>query len=84
VRTGKQYWRHDTYASIWGSPTVIDNKLFLGTTDGEIIVLQHDKELKQLAANDCQSTVYTTPVASNGVLYVASNRQLIAVERAGE
>jgi len=80
VKTGERYWRHDTYAAIWGSPYVVDGKVLVGTTDGEVVVLQHDKELKELATNDVQATVYTAPVAANGVLYISTRRQLVAIE----
>jgi outer membrane protein assembly factor BamB len=81
VTTGKQHWRHDTFAAVWGSPFVVDGKVLLGTTDGEVIVLAHGKELKELAVNDQQSTVYSTPVVANGVLYVANRRALYAIAR---
>jgi outer membrane protein assembly factor BamB len=80
VETGKRYWRHDTFAAIWGSPYVVDGKVLVGTTDGEVVVLRHGKELKELAANDVQATVYTAPVAANGVLYISTRRQLLAIE----
>jgi outer membrane protein assembly factor BamB len=80
TKTGKRYWRHDTFAAIWGSPYVVDGKVLVGTTDGEVVVLQHGKELKELAANDVQATVYTTPVVANGVLYISTRRQLVAIE----
>lgn len=80
AKTGTRHWRHDTFAAIWGSPYVVDGKVLVGTTDGEVVVLQHGKELKELAANDVQATVYTTPVAANGVLYISTRRQLVAIE----
>ncbi len=80
AKTGKRHWRHDTYASIWGSPYVVDGKVLLGTTDGEVIVLQHGNKLEELAANDVRGTLYTTPVVANGVLYVTTTRELIAIQ----
>ncbi len=83
AKTGKRYWRHDTFASVWGSPFIVDGKVLLGTTDGEVIVLRHGKELHEVAVNDQQSTVYSTPVVSNGVLYVTNRRALYAIEASG-
>ncbi len=82
VRTGKPHWRHDAFASVWGSPLVVDGKVMLGTTDGEVVVLRHGKELEELGLNDMRSTVYTTPVAANGVLYISTRNQLVAVAEA--
>ncbi|UCE60517.1 MAG: PQQ-binding-like beta-propeller repeat protein [Phycisphaerales bacterium] len=82
AKTGKRHWQHDTFASIWGSPLVVDGKVMIGTTDGELIVLAHGKELTELGTNDMRHTVYTSPAASNGVLYVATRRELVAIEQA--
>jgi outer membrane protein assembly factor BamB len=79
--TGRRLWVHDTYAAIWGSTAVIDGKVFTGTEDGEVVVLEHGRELKELAANDMGSSIYTTPVAANGVLYVTTRKLLIAVQQ---
>lgn len=79
VKTGKPYWVHDTFAAIWGSPYVVDGKVMLGTEDGEVIVLSHGKEKKILATNNLENSVYTTPVAANGVLYVTNRRALFAI-----
>ena len=77
--TGKRYWQHDTFAAIWGSPLVVDGKVMIGTTDGEVIVLKHGKELEELGTNDMRNTVYTSPVVSSGVLYVSTRRELVAI-----
>ena len=80
VRTGKRHWRHDTFAAVWGSPYVVDGKVMLGTEDGEMVVLKHAPKLEVLAANDLGNSIYTTPVAANGVLYVVNRRTLFAIQ----
>ncbi|MFQ5807790.1 MAG: PQQ-binding-like beta-propeller repeat protein, partial [Phycisphaerae bacterium] len=67
-------------AGVWGSPCVVDGKVMLGNTDGELYVLRHGKTLKQLALNDMRHPIYTTPVAAHGVLYVATQRFLYAIQ----
>ena len=62
-----------------GVPCVVDGKVLLGTTDGEVLVLEHGKELNVLATNDLQGTTYTTPVAANGVLYITNRQALFAI-----
>lgn len=78
--TGKVHWKHDTFSAIWGSPYVVDGKVFLGDEEGEVVVLAHGKEEKVLATNDMRNAVYTTPVAANGRLYVTNRRMLVAIE----
>lgn len=80
LKTGKPYWVHDTFAAIWGSPYVVDGKVMIGTEDGEVIVLEHGKSKKIIATNNMENAVYTTPVASNGVLYVTNRRALFAIQ----
>jgi outer membrane protein assembly factor BamB len=77
--TGKRHWKHDTYAAIWGSPYVVDGKVMLGDEEGEVLVAAHGKEFKELATNDMQNAVYTTPVAANGVLYITNRNTLFAI-----
>lgn len=83
-KTGERYWRHDMMSAVWGSPYVVDGKVFLGDEEGKIVVLQHGKEHKEIASNDMLSAVYTTPVAANGVLYVANRRMLYAIKETGK
>lgn len=78
--TGKRHWRYDTMAAVWGSPYVVDGKVMLGDEDGELLVLKHGKELKELATIDMKNSVYTTPVAANGVLYINNRRTLYAIQ----
>ena len=80
VKTGSRYWRHDTFSAIWGSPYVVDGKVMLGTEDGELIVMEHGKKMKLLSTNDMVNSVYTTPVASHGVLYITNRRALFALQ----
>lgn len=79
-KTGKPYWKFDTFSAIWGSPYVVDGKVMLGTEDGEVLVFEHGKTMKKLAANNMENSVYTTPVAANGVLYVTNRRALFAIQ----
>ncbi len=79
VKTGKRRWQYDTFAAVWGSPYVVDGKVFLGDEDGEVVVLQHSPKKKLLAENDLRNSVYTTPVASHGTLYIVNRRTLIAI-----
>ncbi|MCG8407461.1 MAG: PQQ-binding-like beta-propeller repeat protein [Phycisphaerales bacterium] len=80
VKTGKRHWVHDTFAAIWGSPFVVDGKVMLGTEDGEVLVFEHGKKKKLLATIDMNNSVYTTPVVSNGVLYITNRNALFAIQ----
>lgn len=81
AKTGKRHWRYDMFSAVWGSPYVVDGKVFIGNEDGEVVVMQHGTEMKLLAKNDMGNSVYTTPVAANGVLYITNRRTLFAIEQ---
>jgi outer membrane protein assembly factor BamB len=76
AKTGTPYWTHDMFAAMWGSPIYIDGKIYLGDEDGDVVVMQAGKELKVLAEMNMGSSVYSTAVPANGVLFI-SNRNLL-------
>lgn len=79
AKTGEAYWVHDMLAAMWGSPIVIDGKIYLGDEDGDVAVLQAGREKKLLAEMNMGSSVYSTPVPANGTLYIATRNQLFAL-----
>ena len=79
ARTGIPHWTHDMLAAVWGSPMVIDGKVYLGDEDGDVVVLQAGKEKKLLAEMNMGSSVYSTPVPANGALFIMNRNQLWAL-----
>ncbi len=80
AKTGAKLWEHDTKAEIWGSPYYVDGKIYLGTGDGDVHILAHGKERKIVGKVEMEETIYSTPVAANGVLYVMTMKNLYAIE----
>jgi outer membrane protein assembly factor BamB len=83
VKTGKPFWTHDMFAAIWGSPMVIDGKVYLGDEDGDVAVLAADRTMKLIAESNMGSSVYSTPVPANGALFVVNRNQLFALKESG-
>jgi outer membrane protein assembly factor BamB len=83
-KTGEHYWTYDTEAAIWGSPMVMDNKVYLGDEDGDVVVFKADKKMEVIHEVNMGSAVYSTPVAKDGVLYIASRTQLYAIKNLTE
>ena len=79
AETGRPYWTHDTFAAVWASSLVADGKVYLADEDGDIVVLQHGKELKVLAEMNMGSAVYSTPVPAHGTLFLNNRSQLFAI-----
>jgi outer membrane protein assembly factor BamB len=80
AKTGKQYWVHDMLAAVWGSPMIIDDKVYLGDEDGDIVVLRHGKTMEVLGESNMGSSVYATPVPANGTLFIMNRNQLYALQ----
>ncbi len=80
ARTGEQYWMHDVFAAIWGSPFVADGKVYLGDEDGDVVVLKAGKKKEVLSEVNMGNSVYSTPVAKDGVLYVMTRSKLWAIQ----
>ena len=78
-KTGKPYWTHDMFAAVWGSPMVADGKVYLGDEDGDVVIMQPGKALKVIGEMNMGSSVYATPIAVNGTLFIANRNQLFAL-----
>ena len=79
ARTGELFWTYDAFASVWGSPYVADGKVYLGDGDGDIAVLRAGRKLEVIREINLGSSVYTTPKAVDGALYIASRNRLFAI-----
>lgn len=77
--SGEHLWTYDAFAAIWGSAYVADGKVYIGDEDGDLAILQAGREMKLLDEINMGASVYTTPVAHDGVLYVMSRNTLFAL-----
>lgn len=81
ANTGKPYWVYDTKSHIWGSTMIADGKVYIGTEDGDLVILQAGKTLKEIGKVDMRSPVYASPIAANGSLYVATPTHLYSIQK---
>jgi outer membrane protein assembly factor BamB len=79
AKTGQELWQHDMLAAIWGSPFLVDGRVYLGDEDGDVVVMAHGREKKQIAEMNMGSAVYGTVVPANGVLFLNNRSQLFAL-----
>lgn len=79
AKSGKTLWTDDLLAAVWSSPMVVDGKVYMGDEDGDVIVYATGREKKILFETNMFNSIYTTPVAANGVLYITNRRQLFAI-----
>jgi outer membrane protein assembly factor BamB len=79
AKTGKVFWVHDMFAAVWGSPMVVDGKVYLGDEDGDIAILAATREKKLIGEVNMGSSVYCTPIPANGALFIANRNQLYSI-----
>jgi outer membrane protein assembly factor BamB len=77
--TGQPYWVHDMLAAIWGSPFVVDGRVYLGDEDGDIAVLVHGKKKEVIAEMNMGSAVYGTITPANGAIIINNRNQLFSL-----
>ena len=78
AQSGQPCWVHETKAEAWGSPLVADGKVFFGNQKS-FFIMRHGREPVVLSEIRLGSPVYSSAIAANGVLYVASQKYLWAV-----
>lgn len=79
LKTGERYWEHDMLAAIWGSPLIVDGKVYLGDEDGDVVIFAADKKRSILSEQSIGAPIYSTPIVANGILYIAARGELFAI-----
>ena len=79
TKSGKHHWTFDMEAAIWGSPTVIDGKVYLADEDGDVTILEATDKLKEVGTHNLGNASYGSPVFANGTLYVMTKDMLYAI-----
>jgi outer membrane protein assembly factor BamB len=97
AKTGKVHWTYDMLSATWGSPLIVEDKVFIGDEDGDVSIFRHSADPAVAMKDDggdkkpyygeinMGNSVYSTPIVAGNVLYIANKRNLFAIEqRAGE
>jgi len=79
ARTGDLFWTHDLLAAVWGSPFVVDGRVYIGDEDGDVAILKAGRTKELIAEPNMGVSVYSTPVAKDGVLYILGRNRLFAL-----
>ncbi len=46
AKTGKPHWTYDMLAATWGSPLIVDGKVYIGDEDGDVAIFRHSADPK--------------------------------------
>jgi outer membrane protein assembly factor BamB len=80
-KTGQPCWKQNTDGEIWGSPLVVDGKVYIGTRSGDLWIFAADRDLKVLNRIDMKAPIQGTVTAANGTLFIATMNRLIAAAK---
>jgi outer membrane protein assembly factor BamB len=80
AKTGKPHWTYDMLAASWGSPLIADGKVYIGDEDGDVAIFNLSKEKHDpIAEINVGNSVYSTPIVSNNILYIANKTHIFAI-----
>lgn len=80
AKTGKVNWTYDLLSAAWGSPLIVENKVYIGDEDGEVAIFELSAEPHEpIAEIDMRNSVYSTPIVAHNVLYIANKTHLFAI-----
>ena len=84
AKTGKRHWTYDMFAQAWGSPLIVEDKVYIGDEDGDVAIFKLSPEMHMLAEINMGNAVYSTPVVANNTLFIANKSQLFAITPAAQ
>jgi outer membrane protein assembly factor BamB len=96
AKTGKVHWTYDMLSATWGSPLIVDGKVYIGDEDGDVSIFRHSADPK-IAMKDedgemtpfhgeinMGNSVYSTPIVAGNVLFIANRTHLFAIANEAE
>ena len=91
AKTGKVHWVYDMLSPSWGSPLIVDGKVYIGDEDGDVAIFKHSADPNVAMKKDggemkpfygeinMGNSVYSTPIVADNVLYIANRTHLFAI-----
>jgi len=83
AETGEEHWQSRLRGGFSSSPIMADGKIYVGNHDGEMFVIEPNKEdLVILAENKLDSQIMASPAAIDRTLYIRTAKSLYRFELA--
>jgi outer membrane protein assembly factor BamB len=70
--------------SFYASPVAADDKVYMVSQKGKVVVLKPGGSLEPIAVNDLQEDVYATPALADGKIYLRTTSALYAFAQTGK
>jgi len=79
VATGELLWSEKPAGRYYGSPVWVDGKVYVITTDGDVVVVRAAAQYELLGVNPLGEKSQATPAVANGRMYLRTDSQLISI-----
>ena len=82
LRTGEEVYRQrlpQVGNGFSASPVAADDKIYLSSEDGDVLVIAAGPTFKHIATNSMGESLMATPALSDGVMYLRSAKHLFAI-----
>jgi len=77
--TGNVHWRERVGGNFYGSPIILNDRLYAIAQDGKLVVLKAAKEYEMLGEMELGETSHSTPSVADGRLYLRTESHLTCI-----
>ena len=75
------YWTHDLLATTWGTPLIVEDKVYVGDEEGNVLIFTLSREKQLIAEQNFNNSIETTPIVANDTLFINTTHQLVAIRQ---
>lgn len=80
AKSGTPHWTYDMFAGSWGSPLIVEDKVYVCDEDGEVAIFKLSATQELIETMSMGSAVYTSPMVANNRMYIANRNRLYVIE----
>jgi outer membrane protein assembly factor BamB len=84
AKTGKPHWAYHMESESWASPLIVNDRVYIGDSDGEIAIFRCSAEMEKLGEIYMESACFTSPIVANDTLYIANRNRLYAIQEGAQ
>lgn len=79
AKTGEKVWQQRLGGNFFGSPVIIQDRIYVMSCEGDCWVLSATKDFKEIAKVDLGEGSHSTPAVADGKLYLRTFHHLISL-----
>ena len=84
ARKGEEIWTQRIGGNFSSSPLLADGRIYIGSEEGLVHVLQPGREYKSLAINELDGRIMASPAVLGHALYLRTDKALYRFEKKGK